>query len=114
MYARSVEVEVSRRFRHWFSARLLEGFFETARQGIVPVALGLHGLLKERFPASLLLRQNAGSFVEFWRVGPSGDAVRDHAAEIGIHDKGCAAARAFNLDFALELRHVCIVAASQP
>ncbi len=100
-----VEIEVARRLGHRLLPSLLQRFLESTRQIIIPGALGLQRLLKQRLAARSLIGNNPGGLIKFRSLTAIRLAMRDNTSQVDINSHRGAAARTRELELALQLRH---------
>src|SRR5262249_24897406 len=82
-----------------------QGLLESLRQGIAARFFRFDGLLEDCFAAGGFLRENPLGFAQLGVVAPLPLAMRDHTAEVEVHDERRLAAWARDLDFRLQARH---------
>lgn len=89
--------------------RLLERFLEPARQRVVAAFLGFDRLLKERLAARFGRRENAFGIGQLRLVATLWFVMPDDPTQIQVDDQRRMAARALELEFALQFRHAVIL-----
>src|SRR5205085_11835251 len=103
--ARSIQIEVPRRFGDGLLLRLLQGFLESTRERIAARPLGRDRLLEQRFAPRRFLREDALRVVELGTLAGGWLGVPHDAPQVGIDHELPPAAGALHFEFRLQVGH---------
>src|SRR5688572_28825203 len=104
-FYRSVEVEIARRLRDRFLARLSQRFLEALGERVAARALVLDRFREDRFPARRRVGQDAFGVAEFRLVLVLRLDVPHHPPQVRVDHEYRPATRARHVEFRFEFRH---------